>query len=505
MGNDGAMLDFTEAQKRNWGCCLVDDEHAIEWRHQGESRAAHWDGVANWLKRRRSWGGYYHRRIEAIYRHIVPRGSRVIEIGCGRGDLLAALEPAFGLGIDFSAKMIEAARQRHPNLRFACADAHDLSEVAAGEEAFDYVVLSDLANDVWDVQRVLEQAHSLCATSGRIVLNIYSHLWEPLLQAVRGIGLAPPTLQQSWLTLDDLRQLLELSGFAMVRHWQEVLLPLDIPLLAPLANRYLAKLPPLRWADLTNFVVARPSPRSMAPVPQRVSVIVPARNEAGNVPEILRRVPDMGAGTEIVFVEGGSSDDTYQVIEAAIAANPDRHCKLLRQSGVGKGDAVRDGFAAASGDILMILDADLTVMPEDLPRFYTALNTGHGEFINGVRLVYPMEEEAMRFFNLLGNKFFGAAFSWLLGQPIKDTLCGTKVLWRDDYVKLAANRAYFGNFDPFGDFDLIFGAARMNRRIVDVPVRYRARFYGDSNIQRWRHGWILLKMVAFAARRIKFV
>jgi glycosyltransferase involved in cell wall biosynthesis len=236
-----------------------------------------------------------------------------------------------------------------------------------------------------------------------------------------------------------------------------------------------------------------------------VSVIVPARNEAGNVPEIFRRVPEMGAGTEIVFVEGGSSDNTYQAIEAAIAANPQRRCKLLRQTGVGKGDAVRVGFAAASGDILMILDADLTVMPEDLPRFYKALVTGHGEFINGVRLVYPMEEEAMRFFNLLGNKFFSAAFSWLLGQPIKDTLCGTKVLWREDYARIVANRSYFGDFDPFGDFDLLFGAAKLSLKIVELPVRYGPRRYGSTNIQRWRHGWMLLKMVVFAARRIKFV
>jgi len=484
---------------------LADGEQLIEWRQQGASRAAHWDTVAEWHARHSSWGGYYHRRLEEVYRHIVPPGARVLELGCGRGDLLAALCPADGLGVDFSGKMIAAARQRHPHLRFACADAHDLGELAEREGHFEWVVVSDLANDVWDVQRVLQQAHSLCADSGRIVLNIYSHLWEPLLQAVRAIGLAPPTLEQSWLTLDDLRQLLELSGLQMLRRWQEVLLPLDIPLLSPLANRYLAKLPPLRWFDLTNLIVARPAPRAAAPALRRVSVIVPARNEAGNVAEIFRRVPEMGAGTELVFVEGGSTDDTYAAIAAAIAANPQRRCQLLRQPGAGKGDAVRAGFAAASGDMLMILDADLSVMPEDLPRFYAALATGHGEFINGVRLVYPMQEQAMRFFNLVGNKFFSAAFSWLLGQPIKDTLCGTKALWRDDYAQLAANRAHFGDFDPFGDFDLIFGAARMSRRIVDIPVRYRARTYGDTNIQRWRHGWILLKMVAFAARRIKFI
>ncbi|MBF8267058.1 MAG: hypothetical protein HW388_566, partial [Dehalococcoidia bacterium] len=208
---------------------------------------------------------------------------------------------------------------------------------------------------------------------------------------------------------------------------------------------------------------------------------------------------------ELVFVEGHSTDGTYAAIEGGMARYPNRRCKLLKQMGKGKGDAVRLGFSSASGDILMILDADLTVPPEDLPRFCRVLTSGKGEFVNGVRLVYPMQHQAMRFLNMLGNKFFSLAFSWLLGQPIKDTLCGTKVLWKRDYELMAANRAYFGDFDPFGDFDLLFGAAKLNLRIVDMPIRYRERVYGATNINRWQHGWLLLKMVTFAARRIKFV
>jgi glycosyltransferase involved in cell wall biosynthesis len=213
----------------------------------------------------------------------------------------------------------------------------------------------------------------------------------------------------------------------------------------------------------------------------------------------------MGRRTEIVFVEGHSNDGTYETIQREMAARPDWQCKVLRQAGKGKGDAVRLGFRQASGDILMILDADLTVSPEDLPRFYEALCSEKGEFINGVRLVYPLEKEAMRFFNFLGNKFFSLAFSWLLGQPIKDTLCGTKVLWKKHYDLIAQNRSYFGDFDPFGDFDLLFGAAKLNLKIVEVPIRYQERTYGETNIRRWSHGWLLLKMVVFALRRIKFV
>jgi glycosyltransferase involved in cell wall biosynthesis len=236
-----------------------------------------------------------------------------------------------------------------------------------------------------------------------------------------------------------------------------------------------------------------------------VSVIVPARNEAGNIEDILTRVPELGSQTELIFVEGQSNDSTYDTIKQLIAKFDDKKCKLFQQTGTGKGDAVRMGFDRAQGDILMILDADMTVPPEDLSRFYDAIVGGRGEFINGVRLVYPLEDQAMRFFNILGNKFFSLAFSWLLGQPIKDSLCGTKVLWKSDYEMIAKNRDYFDNFDPFGDFDLLFGAAKLNHKIVEMPIRYRSRTYGDTNIDRWRHGWLLLKMVVFAARRIKFI
>ena len=318
--------------------------------------------------------------------------------------------------------------------------------------------------------------------------------------------MAKPTLYQNWLTVDDITNLLSLADFEVIRHRVEILWPLKTPVISSLCNRFLAKLWPFKHLALTHFIVARlrhsQKPSFSEPM---VSVIVPARNEAGNIPQIFERTPQMGRGTELVFVEGHSQDDTYGAIEQAIEAHPEWQCQLLRQTGAGKGDAVRLGFAKARGEVLMILDADLTVPPEDLPRFYQVLRSGKGEFVNGVRLVYPMEKEAMRFFNLLGNKFFSLAFSWLLEQKIKDTLCGTKVLWKRHYDMIVANRGYFGDFDPFGDFDLLFGAAKLNLKIVEIPVRYRERSYGTTNISRWKHGWLLLKMVLFASRRIKFV
>jgi len=466
------------------------------------ARQAHWDEVACDLDSWKSWGGYYHQRLAQIYQFLVAPGQRVLELGCGQGDLLAALKPAVGVGVDFSIEMVERARRLRPNLRFIHADAHELPL----NEKFDVIILSDLANDLWDVQEVLRQLERLTTPRTRIIMNTYSRLWEQPLALVEKLGLAKPTLFQNWLTVEDLTGLLRLADFEVIRHWPEIIFPLRAPLLSAFANRYLVKLWPFRLFALTNFIIAQPRPQ-LAPMTEEplVSVIVPARNEAGNIPAIFARTPEMGRGTELVFVEGHSVDGTYEAIQQVMAAYPKRRCRLFRQTGTGKGDAVRLGFAKANGGVLMILDADLTVPPEDLPRFYEALRSGKCEFANGVRLIYPMEKQAMRFFNLVGNKFFSLAFSWLLGQPIKDTLCGTKVMWKTDYERIAANRHYFGDFDPFGDFDLLFGAARLNLRIVDVPIRYRERTYGNTNIQRWRHGWLLLKMILFAARRIKFV
>jgi ubiquinone/menaquinone biosynthesis C-methylase UbiE len=468
-----------------------------------EERIAHWDEVARSLDRWRGFGGAYHRRLDRVFQTLVPPGRRVLEIGCGEGDLLAALHPSVGVGVDFSGEMIHRATIRHPQLHFLQVDAHDLSELQ-GE--FDAIILSDLVNDVWDVQSVFQQVARLAHRETRVIINSYSHLWELPLSIAGRLGLTKPTLPQNWLTSEDIANLLRLAGFDVVRRWWEVLWPLPTPLLAPLCNRFLVKMWPFDHLALTRFIVARVPWRRRRGEPEPVvSVVVPARNEAGNIASILERTPEMGSGTELIFVEGQSTDDTYEVIEGEMVNFPERRCQLLRQSGKGKGDAVRLGFARASGEVVMILDADLTVPPEDLPRFYRALLEGKGEFINGVRLVYPMEHQAMRLANLLGNKLFSLAFSWLLGQPIKDTLCGTKVLWKRDYEAIAANRSHFGDFDPFGDFDLLFGAARLNLKIVELPIRYRERTYGTTNIRRWRHGWMLLKMVVFAAGRLKFV
>jgi SAM-dependent methyltransferase len=474
--------------------------HEEERLQYNQARVRYWERYALAPGRWERTRSYYRERLREIYRFLIPPGLRVLELGCGNGDLLASLRPSRGLGVDICPAMVERARTAYPDLEFRVLDVHQMEST----ERFDVIVCSDLLNELWDVQQVLEQARKLSHSSTRILINNYSRLWEIPRRVADRLGLAQPQLPQNWLTIEDIGNLLYLADFEVIRTSAEIMWPLRTPLLSRFLNRYLVKLWPFRMLGIANFAIARPAPRPVEPEPV-VSVIVAARNEAGNIPALFDRIPEMGAGTELLLVEGHSSDETYAVIRREMEKRQRPRTKLLRQTGEGKGDAVRLGFAHASGGVLMILDADLTVPPEDLPRFYEAWRSGRGEFINGVRLVYPMQDGAMRFFNLAGNKFFSLAFSWLLGQTVKDTLCGTKVLSRDHYEVIAANRAYFGEIDPFGDFDLIFGAAKNNLRIVDLPVRYRERVYGETNIQRWRHAALLFRMVLLAVRRIKFV
>jgi SAM-dependent methyltransferase len=465
-------------------------------------RIAGLDRVAEQREQALARHGYYARHLERLVNSLVTPHSRVLEVGCGLGDLLASLPASRAVGIDISPRMIERAKSRHPELDLWVAD---VERDPLPEGPFDAIILSDAIGLFDDIQIALERLRPLLAERGRIIVTYYNFLWEPVLKVAEALGQKTRWPDQNWLSMDDIENLLYLSGLEVLRRGTDVLSPVQIPVVSELANRVFAHLPVLRELSLVDYFVARASPEPAQPLELSVSVICPTRNEKGNIKEAIERTPLMGNATELIFVDGNSSDGTVEEIEAQIRKyDGPLTLRLIHQGdGKGKGDAVRKGFTAAKNDLLMILDSDLTVPPEDLPKFYRAFAAGRGEFINGVRLIYPMEDQAMRFLNLLGNKFFSSMLSWVLEQPIKDSLCGTKVLSRKDYDRIAANRSFFGDFDPFGDFDLLFGAARLNLRIVDVPIRYRARTYGETKIDRFSHGWLLLKMTAFGFLKLR--
>lgn len=456
--------------------------------------------------RYRSHRAYYWRQITSFVSFYINPGQSVLEIGCAAGDLIAGVPGAQKVGVDFCPELIAQARVAHPDVEFHVMEAENL----ALDEKFDVILLSNLVGYLDDVEVVLDQVARLCHRQTRVIITSYNKMWEPLISFAELVGIKRKGPEQNWLSKDDVTNLLSLTGFETYRTNSCMLMPFNVPLLAPLFNRIVSHLPLMGYLSLNDYIFARPAPEDMQASDEwrtrySVSVVIPARNESGNIRAAVERVPDMGCHTEIIFVEGNSTDDTWDEINRVAAEYQGRRdIKVARQDGRGKGDAVRKGYSIATGDILMILDADLTVPPEDLPKFYRAIATGRGEFINGVRLVYPMEKGSMRMLNTLGNHFFSSLFSWILETPIKDTLCGTKVMFRKDYLRLAEGRSFFGDFDPFGDFDLLFGAHKLNLRMVDLPIRYRERKYGTTNISRFRHGLLLLKMSAFAATKIRF-
>lgn len=437
-----------------------------------------------------------------MLQRLIPRGVRVLELGCGHGDVLAALDPGVGVGVDVSPKMIAEARRRHPGLRFEVGDAERLD---LDGETFDYVVLCDLVGELHDVWAALRSLRRVCSPRTRLVITYSNFLWEPALRLATRLGVRRAQYLQNWFATADILNLLHLNGFEAVMTGDRLSLPFQVPVVAEIANHVVGSLPFVHHLNLIEYVVARPAP-SFDVVADNLStsVVVPAKNERGNIRQIIRRVPRMGPRTELIFVEGGSSDGTRAEIEAAMLDEPSP-CVLscVPQHGKGKGDAVRAGFATATGDILMILDADLTVAAEDLPRFYLAIAERRADFVNGCRLIYPLEDQAMRFLNRHANKTFSILLSYALSQKVKDTLCGTKVLRRHDYQRIVENRTMFGDFDPFGDFDLLFGAAHLGLRIAEMPVRYFARTYGETQIDRFRHGLLLLRMFGVATKHFK--
>ena len=449
--------------------------------------------------RRINW--YYHQEIENYYRFVIPDKASVLEIGCGTGDLLANLKPSRGVGIDISSRMIEIAKGKYPHLDFRVMDAEAL-EVA---EKFDYVVISGTIGDFEDIGTVLECIKNVTHDKTRLIINYHNHAWQPLLRLAMMIRLRSVHRYQNWLPTKEIENFLSLGGYEVIKVHRRMLLPFFIPLVSTVFNRVLATLPLVNRLSLVRVIIARPVFEENKKE-YSCSVIIPARNEKGTIEQAVLRLPKMGTRTEIIFVEGGSRDGTREEIEHIIQKYPQQDIKLVPQDkGKGKADAVHLGFEAASGDILFILDADLSVPPESLPRFYNVLQSGKGEFVNGTRLIYPLEDQSMKFLNFFANYFFGIAFSWLLERRITDTLCGTKVLRREDYVRIKKDRDYLGDFDPFGDFELLFGAARMNMKIVEVPVRYKARVYGETNIRRFYHGLLLLKMCWYALWKLRTV
>ena len=483
-----AVINERKTNQEVWGPA------ALEQRRE-QTR----DHLARIAPRRESWiknNRYYYDLLSRLLRFLVEPQKKVLSVRCGTGNLLAATRPSEGKGIDICAEIVEIAQQRNPSFEFAVAfpDNEEFRTAFEPAEKFDYILFNDIGDTV-DVLQAFRNLKPLCQRHTRVLVTTYNHLWEPLVSFAEWVGMKVPRTEQNWLSIADVRNLLTLAGFEALETHRIVLLPKYIPLLSGFLNRFCARLPFLSKLCMTQVVVARMVPPPVALEDLAVSVVIPCKNEKGNVEDAVRRIPPLAGRTEIIFCDDQSTDGTAEEVRRMQSCYPEKDIRLEHGPGVCKSRNVWTGFDAAKGDILLILDADLTTIPEELPYFIDVIILGEAEFVNGSRLVYPVPKGAMNGANMLGNKFFSVAFTYLLGQRVKDTLCGTKVLWRNDWERIKPFLGTWGTEDRWGDYELLFGAAKLNLKILDLPVHYQERIYGSTKMTKvFRNGLVMLKM-----------
>ena len=444
-----------------------------------DARRRQQDAVA---ARRDEWirsNEYFYDRLKRLLQFIVEPTKRVLDIRCQTGHLLASVQPSHGVGVEISDGMVARAREQHPELEFSKSDPEDLQLA----EKFDYILFNHIFDTV-DILGAFERIREHCTDETRVVVINYNQMWRPILEWASKVGLRSRFVEPNWVSENDIRNFLKLAGFRPVRKYRLLLFPKWIPLFSAFMNDFLARMPALRRLCLMHVIVARPIFRPIPAEEVSVSVVVPCRNEVGNIESAVQRIPSMGKHTEIIFCDDQSTDGTAEEIDRVRRLHPEKDIRLVKGPGISKAENVWTGFRASRSDLLMILDADLTVMPEELPAFFGAVVSGRGDFINGSRLIYPMQEGAMKFANMVANKLFGVVFSFLLDQRIKDTLCGTKVLWRKDWVRMERSLGCWGITDFWGDYELLFGASRLQLDIVEVPVHYQERIHGVTKMTR---------------------
>jgi SAM-dependent methyltransferase len=474
----------------NWGPAALEQLREARRRHQ-EAVAPQ---RAKWIHGNR----YFYGRLKRLLQFIIEPGTRVLELRCETGQFLASVKPSYGVGVEISDAMVAVAREENPRLHFVKSDPEELDL----GETFDYVIFNHIFDTV-DILGAFEHIRRHCSADTLLVVINYNQFWQPLLQFASKMGLRSQFVEPNWVSENDIRGFLRLAGFRIVRMHRLLLFPKWIPLVSASLNDFVARLPGIRRLCMMQVIVARPIGAASQEEDVSVSVIVPCRNEAGNIQPAVERIPSMGRCTEIIFCDDKSTDGTADEVRRMQALHPEKNIRLVDGPGICKAENVWTGFRAARGDVLIILDADLTVMPEELPMFFHSLVQGHGGFVNGSRLIYPMPDLAMKFANMIGNKFFGLLFSFLLDQRIKDTLCGTKVFWRKDWLRMEPLLGSWGIKDLWGDYELLFGASRLHLEIVEAPVHYQERLHGVTKMTRvFANGWRMLRICWHAWLRL---
>lgn len=451
------------------------------------------------LDRWRSRNRFYHERKAEYLRFIIPEGESVLLIGCEDGALLEALRPSRGLGVDHRPEFIALARKRTPQFVYALSSDLDWSV----RRTFEYIVLNDVACEIEDLFVFLQRVARHCTPTSRVVVVQHNYLWRPLFRLAAWLGLKRPEARQNWLSAGDLRVFLDGAGFETIEVRSKLFCPARLLGLGSAINWVAGMLPFVHRLASAELLVARRRDSARTLPRKSASIVLTTRDERGNIEPLVRAIPRVGTATEIIFVEGHSRDGTRAEIERVIDNHPAKKIRLVIQDGEGQGNAIRKGFSEAEGDVIILLEADQTTAPADVIKAFDIIASGRADYVNGSRFIYPRDKGAMPLFNAIGNWLFAAWFTWFLGQRTSDVLCGLKAIDRRQFQRLEKNWGFLGLFDPFGDFELIFGAARLGLKISEVPTRYGRRSYGRPKTKVFRHGMMLLRMASRATRVFK--
>ena len=442
----------------------------------------HFDLIAKDYDKWKKKNSYYYDAIKAFAKKVVCPGSKVLEVGCATGEILASAKPSIGVGIDISSKMIELARKKFPQYTFI----HSAIENFQYPETFDYIIMVDLLDHVYDISDIFESLYKFCHPTTKIIITTINPWWGSLLSFMEKIKAKMPEGEHNFIDRRNLTKIIEFLDFSIFYSGYLLLVPKHIPLISFLANTIGVRTWGINKLSFVQYMLLRPALRNENDLGFGCSVIIPCYNEAENITEAIKRIPKMGRETEIIVVDDGSKDETANTVRKLKNDYP--NLKLIEYSpNKGKGFAVKQGFDLATQEILIILDADMSVAPEELPRFFNLLNQARCNFVNGTRMIYPLQKQAMRFLHLFGNKVFSLIMSFFIEQSLTDTLCGTKALYKKDYQRMRMG------LDRWGDFDLLFGAAKLGNKITEMPVHYRERKAGESKMKTIRHGFQLFR------------
>ncbi len=377
----------------------------------------------------------------------------------------------------------------------------NIESIAFKNKKYKTIILTDLFEVSTDILELLSMVNKLLGKDGIIVICSINQKWNRILNLFERLNLKDGNQKRLFINSTIVLNIAKVTGLEFVTQRNKQIFPFRMLGLGSLINNILEILFFPFSFGIRIYSILNQQEKFNEEKKYSKSIIIPAKNEEKNLKPLLNQIPELEEDHEIILAIGDSEDKTYEVAKEIKEARCwPFEVKVIKQTGKGKANAVWEAVEEASKEVIIILDADISVNPETIVQFNSVIDTGKASFVNGTRLIYGMESGAMRIVNNLGNRIFQYIVSIIIGQKITDSLCGTKVFFRKDFNKIKLWKELVQMKDPFGDFDMIFTAGYFGLKILEIPVRYQARVYGVTQIKRFRDGY---KLIIYLLNSIK--